>query len=83
MDYQYIINSENRIYVNGELILTNQQVVDAINFANNALDALDKQTKEFDINIFEAMGMRNLSGIVGEYLGKSIQRFSNGALHSN
>ena len=77
MDYQYIINSENRIYVNGELILTNQQVVDAINFANNALDALDKQTKEFDINIFEAMGMRNLSGIVGEYLGKSIQRFSN------
>lgn len=66
MDYQYIINSENRIYVNGELILTNQQVVDAINFANNALDALDKQTKEFDINIFEAMGMRNLSGIVGE-----------------
>lgn len=83
MNYQYIINSENRVYVNGELILTNQHVVDAINFANNALDALDKQTKEFDINIFEAMGMRNLSGIVGEYLGKSIQRFSNGALHSN
>ena len=27
MDYQYIINSENRIYVNGELILTNQQML--------------------------------------------------------
>lgn len=83
MQYNYIIRPEERVLVNGELVLTNQQVVDAINFANDALWSLDEQTKAFDINIFEAMGMRNLSGIVGEYLGKSLQRFSGGNLHSN
>ncbi|MCM1193581.1 MAG: hypothetical protein NC123_11450 [Butyrivibrio sp.] len=83
MAYEYIIRSTNQIYINNELILTNQQVVDAINFANRALRSLDEHTKAIDINIFEAMGMRNLSGIVGEYLGKSLQRFSQGNLHSN
>ena len=72
MQYNYIIRPEERVLVNGELVLTNQQVVDAMNFANDALWSLDEQTKAFDINIFEAMGMRNLSGIVGEYLGKSL-----------
>lgn len=54
-----------------------------MNFANDALCSLDEQTRAFDINIFETMGMRNLSGIVGEYLVKSLQRFSHGNLHSN
>ena len=81
--FDYIIREENQVTINGELILTNQQVVGAMNFANDALRSLDEQTKAFDINIFEAMGMRNLSGIVGEYLGKSLQRFSEGNLHSN
>lgn len=83
MKYSYVVRTENRVFINDELILTNKQVVDAINFANDALCSLDAQNKSFDINIFEAMGMRNLSGIVGEYLGKSLQRFSNGNLHSN
>lgn len=81
--YNYITRDDNIIKIKDELILTNEQVVAAINFANNAIKSLDEQTKAFDINIFEAMGMRNLSGIVGEYLGKSLQRFSNGNLHSN
>lgn len=79
----YIVRNEDLVKINGELIITNQQVVSAIEFANAAIKTLDEQTKAFDINIFEAMGMRNLSGIVGEYLGKSLQRFSNKALHSN
>lgn len=83
MLHKYIVRTEQQVYINNELILTNQQVVDAINFANNALRSLDEQTRAFDINIFEAMGMRNLSGIVGEYLGKSLQRFSGNNLHSN
>lgn len=83
MAYNYIIRKDNQVTINNELILTNQQVVDAMNFANEALRSLDEQTRAFDINIFEAMGMRNLSGIVGEYLGKSLQRFSDGNLHSN
>lgn len=79
----YIVRNEDLVKIDGELIITNHQVVSAIEFANAAIKTLDEQTKAFDINIFEAMGMRNLSGIVGEYLGKSLQRFSNEALHSN
>lgn len=79
----YIVRNKNIVFVEDTLVLTNQQVVDAIHFANKALYSLDQQTQAFDINIFETMGMRNLSGIVGEYLGKSLQRFSNGDLHSN
>lgn len=83
MVYDYIVRNENLVFVKDELILTNCQVVEAIRFANNALYSLNQQTQAFDINIFETMGMRNLSGIVGEYLGKSLQRISNGNLHSN
>lgn len=83
MQYNYILRNENRIYINNELILTNQQLLAAINFANDALQSLHQHTQRIDINIFEAMGMRNLSGIVGEYLAKSIQNFSNGVLFSN
>lgn len=79
----YIARTEDQVAINGELVLSNGQVVDAMNFANSALRSLDEQTRAFDINIFEAMGMRNLSGIVGEYLVKSLQRFSDGNLHSN
>ena len=81
--YDYIVRNEERIIVGTEIVLTNQQLVDAIHFANDALLALNQQTQEFDINIFETLGMRNLSGMVGEYLGKSIQRLSDGNLHSN
>lgn len=81
--HDYIVRPENRVFINDELILTNQQIVDSMNFANEALLSLDQQAKTFDINIFEALGMRNLSGIVGEYFGKSVQRKSNGTLHSN
>lgn len=83
MDYTYIINENRHIIINNEQILTNLQLIDSINFCNEALQKLDEQTKQFDINIFEVLGMRNLSGMVGEYFGKSVQRFSNGKLHSN
>ena len=57
MAYNYIIRKDNQVTINNELILTNQQVVDAMNFANEALRSLDEQTRAFNINIFEAMGM--------------------------
>lgn len=79
----YIVRKDDIVTIDGELILTNQQVVSAIEFANAAIRSLDEQTQAFDINIFETLGMRNLSGIVGEYLGKSLQKFSNNFLHSN
>lgn len=83
MTMTYIVRNEDIVYINEELILTNQQLVDAIIFANNAIKSLDEQTKAFDIHIFEAMGIRNLSGIIGEYLGKSIERVANGNVCSN
>lgn len=83
MPYSYVTNQNHTVSLGDTVILSNDDVVAAINFCNHALRTLDEQTRQFDINIFEAMGMRNLSGIVGEYFGKSIQRFSHDSLHSN
>ena len=83
MQYNYILRNEDKVYIGDELILTNEQVLAAINFANEAMYSLNQHTQAIDIDIFDAMGMRNLSGIVGEYLAKSLQRFSEGTLHSN
>ena len=83
MSYTYIQNNKHNVKIGATTIITNDDVVSAIKFCNQALRSLDEQTRQFDINIFEAMGMRNLSGIVGEYFGKSIQRFSHDSLHSN
>jgi len=79
----YILNDRHNVTINGELIITNDNILNAINFCNDALCTLDEQTKQFDINIFETLGMRNLSGMVGEYFAKSVQKNSENALHSN
>ena len=83
MDYVYIINDGHQITINNETILSHEDLIESINFCNNAIRTLDEQTKQFDINIFEVLGMRNLSGMVGEYFGKSVQRYSHNRLHSN
>ena len=79
----YIVNDRNAVLIEGEKIISNENLIEAINFCNNAIRTLDEQTKQFDINIFEVLGMRNLSGMVGEYFAKSVERFSDGNLHSN
>ena len=66
-----------------KVILTCQEIADAMNFANSALRELSNTTMRFDINIFEALGMRNLSGLIGEYFARSVKRISNGKLESN
>ena len=81
--YSYITNNNHSISINGELIIDNLCLLNAIIFCNNALRDLDLSTKKFSINIFETLGMRNLSGLVGEYFAKSLQFNSNGFLHSN
>ncbi|HFR3767280.1 hypothetical protein P7J56_10820 [Streptococcus suis] len=80
---RYILNNDNQVTINDEQIISNEQLLSAVEFANEALISLDAQTREFEINIFEVMGMRNLSGVVGEYFGKSLQKFSDQNLHSN
>lgn len=83
MEYNYVMNGQHSVKINDELIISNDDLLKAINFCNEALQSLDAQTKQFDINIFEVLGMRNLSGMVGEYFAKSVQRFSNNGLQSN
>lgn len=79
----YILNDKNAVTIQGENVISNDKLLQAILFCNSAICKLDEQTKQFDINIFEVLGMRNLSGMVGEYFAKSVERFSEGSLHSN
>lgn len=79
----YILNSDHAVLLDGSCIISNTNLLKAIMFCNSAIRTLDEQTKQFDINIFEVLGMRNLSGMVGEYFAKSVERFANGNLHSN
>ena len=83
MNRNYILNPNVVISHKGESVLTPQEVAEAMNFANNALKELSETTMRFDINIFETLGMRNLSGMIGEYFARSIQKIADGKLESN
>lgn len=83
MNRKYILNSGISIDYKGTPVLTPQEIAEAMNFANNALKELSDTTMRFDINIFETLGMRNLSGMIGEYFARSVMRVSNGKLESN
>ena len=82
-EFKYVVNQQHSVIFDNNVMLSNQDVVNAINFCNSALYSLYEQTHQFDISIFETLGMRNLSGIVGEYFAKSVLRFSHGKLASN
>ena len=79
----YIVRKENIVKFDNTVILSNNDVYKAIILANEALRKLQENTSQFDINVFEALGMRNLSGLVGEYFAKCIVKISNGKLQSN
>ncbi len=79
----YIMNPNCNITIDDEILIDKNDILKAINFCNEAIQDLHFQTKQFEVNIFEILGLRNLSGMVGEYFVKSIERFSSGNLHSN
>lgn len=79
----YIIRQEDIVKFDGRIILTNEEVHKAICMANDALKSLQESTSKFEINVFEALGMRNLSGLVGEYFAKCVMMVSGGKLQSN
>lgn len=83
MRRQYIINPDADIKHNGRHVLSASDIVEAMNFANEAIKELADTTMKFDINIFETLGMRNLSGMIGEYFARSVMRISDGKLESN
>lgn len=79
----YLVNKIVSVKYEGKNVLTPKEVVDAIRSCNEALRSLNEHTQQFDINIFETLGLRNLSGLVGEYFARSVMRTSNGKLQSN
>lgn len=83
MNRDYLINRNLTISYKGNIVLTTEDVVQAMNYANTALKELSDTTMRFDINIFETLGMRNLSGMIGEYFARSVMKISNGKLESN
>lgn len=83
MSLSYVINTAHGVKIGEDVIITNENLLEAIRFCNAAIRSLDEQTRQFDINIFEVLGMRNLSGMVGEYFAASVQRFSQGNLQAN
>jgi len=83
MDRIYIQNKNLNVSYEGTNVLSSQDVVAAMNYANTALKELSDTTMRFDINIFETLGMRNLSGMIGEYFARSVMKISKGKLESN
>lgn len=80
---KYIYNPTSRIDFDGEIVLTQDEILEAIRLTNNAIRKLYEQTYSEQINIFEILGMRNLSGVVGEYFGRCTVSAAKGKLHSN
>ena len=48
MEYRYIENGDNAVYINGELVISRENLLKAIRFCNDAIRTLDEQTKQFD-----------------------------------
>lgn len=80
---KYIINPNKSISLNGETILTTNQIKEAIILCNQRLKQLSESIATYDINIFEALGMRNLSGFVGEVFVKSLENVAASTLTKN
>lgn len=70
--YNYKVSNRN-ISLNEVELITSSEIVLAINKFNEAIQEISKDTKKFDINIFETLGMRNLSGFVGEVFVSTLQ----------
>lgn len=83
MNYHYILNPDCAIQCDGEILFSSQDVVDAMNYANNALNELNQTAGKYEIDMFQTLGMRNISSAVSEYFVKSLEKFSNDALVCN
>lgn len=83
MKREYISNPDCVISCEEHELLNAQDVIDAMNFANQAIFELSSLNQKYSINLFETLGMRNISGMVGEYFAKSIAKISEGKLVNN
>lgn len=80
MNKVYVKNPKVNILYKNRFVLSSADIVEAMNYANRALKELSDTTMKFDINIFETLGMRNLSGMIGEYFARSVAKVSDGPI---
>lgn len=80
--FKYIVNPNVEIDKEHNVIPVNT-ILDIVNKANDGFIQLYNITKQFDINIYETLGTRNLSGFVGEHFAKCFMLCSNNKLISN
>lgn len=80
---KYIINPNKNIQLNNEIVLSNQNIVDAILLCNKGLKQISDSASLYDINVFEALGLRNLSGFVGEVFVSNLQSVSQRSFTKN
>lgn len=79
----YVKNDAFKNIIVNDYLLSTDTIIEAINHCNLALSNLNNLNGEMNISILEILGMRNLSGVVGEYFAKSVQLKSNENLQSN
>ncbi|KOA71426.1 hypothetical protein FBF75_11355 [Bacillus sp. S2(2019)] len=80
--HSYIV-SDNDVIYEDTLILTKEQIVEAIMATNENLKKLHQITIESGVQVFEALGMRNLSGFIGEFFVSSLELVANKKLSKN
>jgi len=82
--HNYINNKNfNGLYINSEKVLDSNDVLNSIDLANAAIKGIHESTNKFNINIFNILGLRNLSGFIGEIFAYSILEHSDGKLIGN
>lgn len=69
---KYIINANSSIKIDEKLELPRRKIVEAVNLANERIGKIYKTSVEMGINIFDTLGLRNLSGFVGEIFSQSV-----------
>ena len=80
---KYIINPKNKIQLNNETVLSHEDIINAILLCNQGLKQISESASSYDINVFEALGMRNLSGFVGEVFVSNLQTVSKSSFIKN
>ena len=55
---KYIINPKNKIQLNNETVLSHEDIINAILLCNQGLKQISESASSYDINVFEALGMR-------------------------
>ena len=81
--HNYIFHSGVNIIYDGIIAISNVELLSSINETNDFIKKLGEMSCNNGIDIFPLLGMRNLSGFVGESFAKNIVRCSNGKLESN